>query len=115
MPLLDLDTAATVDITVKQGHSFSVTMTHTDSVTGLPVNLTGTWKMVIKDGPTEIETYTEGAGLTKAANVLTISRNVLENTLAWGFYRYEIRKDEGGISVPVYEGELIVNPVKAEA
>lgn len=112
MPIidLDLDVAIIMNIKVKQGHSFSITLTYTDE--SGPVTLTGTRKMVITDGITTY-TFTPGAGLTQASNTLTIARTVAQNTLYHGYYNYEIRKDEGGLSIPEYRGEFVVEPSKA--
>lgn len=112
MPTIEvnLDVALVMNAKVKQGHSFEITLTYTDE--SGPVILTGTRKMVITNETTTY-TFTPGSGLTQASNTLRISRTVAQNTLYPGYYIYEIRKDESGLSVPEYKGQFIVEPSTA--
>lgn len=108
-PIVDLDTAAAIDLSVMAGYGFTFTFTHTDN--GTPVPLTGVWVMTIWDENVSV-TYPEGGGLTKASNVLTISKNDAGNALAAGRYLYRIKKTEAGTSTPIYKGQFIAKSDK---
>lgn len=108
-PIVDLDTAVSIDLAVMAGYGFTFIFTYTDN--GTPVPLTGTWSMTIWNDSSSF-TYAEGAGLTKASNVLTISRSDAENVLPINRYLYRIKKTESGTSTPMYKGQFIAKSEK---
>jgi hypothetical protein len=111
---IDLRGSTLMDILINEKHSWELRLEHFEDDGTTPLALTGTYKMQIstkENNENVVMTLENGSGLTVAANVLTINRTVVQNTLGRGTFYYDIRSDFGdGTSIRPYYGRIIISP-----
>lgn len=111
MSVINLSTAARLDINVDANYSYELALEHYEDDETTPITLLGTYSMKIMDQSDNLlETLVEGNGISKTGHILYVSRTTLNNLLARGTYKYEIREDlPGDISNKRFKGLISVN------
>jgi hypothetical protein len=110
--LLNLDTAGSLDIVFRAGHSWDFTIEPTDPDNTPELFADATVTMLVGKNGKALVSYGDGGGLqVLTSKSLRISRNAIEATLPQGKYEYEIRVDYlSGNSLPFATGNLYINP-----
>lgn len=110
MPILNLDTAGTLDIIIGQGQSFSIQIEHFEADGTTPLPITGTAAMKVIAQGKVIKTI----AATVDSNSITIAQTDVQNTMPPGKHAYHIYADQAaGITLPLWKGTLTVNPYPA--
>lgn len=111
MALLNLDIAAQIDINLLAGHSVAYTATFwQNAAKTVPLNITGTLKLVARNQVGVVVELPEGQGISKVNNQIVVSRTVAQNLFAKGTWQYEVRGDlPDGNSIPYMRGKIISN------